>query len=113
MPTQHIGTWSTTRYRNDAPDTPESIELTITEDTNPGNLDGAYARPGSNARLYGAVDTTGIVWSAQIDESGSSGDSGTAVFFVSADGNTLYGAWTSLMTGQGPQPWFGTRVALR
>jgi hypothetical protein len=35
---------------------------------------------------------------------------GTAIFFISADGNTIHGAWTSNVHNNGPQPWFGTRI---
>lgn len=105
-----VGNWSTTRYSANDPTNPESITMQIAEDSDPNALDGTYARPGPDARLFGTLDGSGVVWTAQIDEVGSSGDQGTAVFFLSADGNTLYGAWQSLQHNSGPQPWFGTRI---
>lgn len=105
-----IGTWSTQRYRSDQPDVLEPIELTIAADANPGDLDGAYARPGPDARLFGSVDATGRVWYATIDEQGSTGLGGFARFVLSDDGQRLHGAWVSTATGHDPQPWFGTRV---
>ena len=104
------GTWNTTRYRTATPDTPEQIVLTITLDTTAGSLDGQYARSGPDARMFGTLDATNFVWSASVDETGSTGDIGQAVFFISTDGNTIHGAWTSAQTGPGPQPWFGSRV---
>lgn len=109
MPT-FVGTWNTTRYRNPDAVNPETIELIITEDSNVDSLDGHYARPGMDARLLGTLDPAHMIWTATLDEVGSSGDTGSAVFFLSADGNTLHGAWTSVQTGNGPQPWFGHRV---
>ena len=104
------GTWNTTRYRTAAPDAPEQIVLTIASDTTAGSLDGHYARSGQDARMFGSLDGTGYVWSASVDETGSTGDIGQAVFFLSTDGNTIHGAWTSAQSGAGPQPWFGSRV---
>ncbi|MBI5309248.1 MAG: hypothetical protein HZB37_13195 [Planctomycetes bacterium] len=107
-----VGLWNTVRYAGDNPENPESIQLSINEDAVPsnGNLDGAYARPGQDARMYGALEGNGVMWRAQIDERASSGDEGSAIFFISADGNTIYGAWTSNQHNNGPQPWFGTRI---
>jgi hypothetical protein len=105
-----IGRWNTTRYRAVDPANPEVIVLTITEDTTPGQLDGNYPRPGLDARLLGQVDGTGFLWTAQVDENGSSGDVGTAFFVLSADESTIHGAWTSSQHNTGPQPWFGTRI---
>ncbi len=110
--TSFVGSWNTTRYRGDDPENPESIHLTINEDEIPsnGNLDGAYARVGPDARLFGALEGNGAMWRANIDELASSGDQGTAVFFISNDGDSLYGAWSSNLHNNGPQPWFGTRT---
>ncbi len=104
-----VGVWNTTRYSHNDPENPEAIVLTITADAQPGAFDGTYARPGPDATLFGTVDGTGIVWTAQLSEP-HVGDQGTAVFFISADDNTLYGAWTSQQHPSGPQPWFGTRA---
>lgn len=38
---------------------------------------------------------------------------GTALCFISADGQTLFGAWTSQQHNNGPQPWFGTLICSR
>ncbi|MCB1602435.1 MAG: hypothetical protein R3F18_01675 [Lysobacterales bacterium] len=105
-----IGQWTTTRYSGNDPANPEMITLTITADADPNALDGAYPRPGEDARLFGPLDATGLIWTARIDERNSSGDEGDAVFFLSADGSTIYGAWQSQQHGNGPQPWFGTRI---
>jgi hypothetical protein len=105
-----VGNWSTTRYTANDPSNPENIIVQITQDADPTVHDGSYPRPGPDARLFGSLDASGIVWTAQIDEQGSSGDQGTAVFFLSTDGNTLYGAWQSQQHNSGPQPWFGTRI---
>jgi hypothetical protein len=105
-----VGLWATTRYTGNDPENPETIQLSITEDQDPANLDGAYARPGPDARMFGAIEGGGTMWRATIDERASTGDEGTAVFFLSTDGNTLHGAWTSQQHASGPQPWYGTRV---
>jgi hypothetical protein len=105
-----IGTWFTQRFRIDQPDALEQIELSITADANPGDLDGAYPRPGMDARIFGSIDGTGRVWYATIDKQGSTGLSGYARFVLSADGQRLHGAWVSTATGHDPQPWFGERV---
>lgn len=105
-----VGTWNTIRYFVDDPINPENISIQITHDLDPNSLDGAYARSGPDARLFGSLDSTQTIWTANMDEVGSSGDQGTAVFFLSPDGNTLYGAWQSQQHHSGPQPWFGTRV---
>lgn len=104
-----IGSWNTLRFSGNSPENPEVIVLSITEDANPpnGNLDGAYARPGQNARMFGPLEGNGAIWRATLDDSG---DFGTAVFLVSSDGNTLHGAWSSNQHSNGPQPWFGTRI---
>lgn len=109
MPT-FIGTWSTQRYRSDQPEALESIELSITADAEPEHLDGAYARPGPDARLFGSIDTTGRVWYAVVDEHGSTGLTGYVRFVLSDDGQRLHGAWVSTATGSDPQPWFGERI---
>lgn len=105
-----VGTWATTRYSGNNPENPEQIQLTITTDTDPNNLDGAYPRSGPDARMFGALEGNGAMWRASIDERNSSGDEGTALFFISADGLTLFGAWLSQQHSNGPQPWFGTRI---
>lgn len=107
-----VGSWNTTRYREDDPENPESIQLAISEDDTPEseNLDGAYSRPGQDARMFGALEGNGAMWRASIDEVASTGDQGDAIFFISDDGNSLYGAWSSSQHGNGPQPWFGTRT---
>ncbi|MBK8067993.1 MAG: hypothetical protein IPK27_10300 [Rhodanobacteraceae bacterium] len=105
-----VGQWQTTRYSGNDPANPEPIVLTITEDASPDNLDGAYARPGQDARMFGALEGGGAMWRATIDERNSSGDEGSALFFISADGQTLFGAWSSQQHNNGPQPWFGTRI---
>jgi hypothetical protein len=105
-----IGTWSTQRYRHDQPDTLEPITLTIAADSVPDHLDGAYARPGPDARLYGPVDPGGRVWFASVDEAASGGFTGAVRFVLSDDGQRLHGAWTSPAFGYEPQPWFGERI---
>ena len=105
-----IGSWKTTRYSGNDPSNPESIVLTVTADASPQALDGSYPRPGTDARLFGLLDATGTMWTAQIDERGSSEDLGNAIFFISEDGTTLFGAWSSQQHNAGPQPWFGTRI---
>ena len=105
-----VGNWTTTRYKTNDPTNSEVITVQIAEDADPNALDGTYPRPGPDGRLFGALDASGIVWTAQFDEVGSTGDQGTAVFFLSTDGNTLYGAWQSQQHNSGPQPWFGTRI---
>lgn len=104
------GQWQTTRYTGNDPENPEAIVLSITVDATENYLDGAYARPGQDARLYGAIEGNGSMWRASIDEISSSGDQGNVVFFISDDGNTLHGAWVSSQHSNGPQPWFGTRI---
>ena len=104
------GQWQTTRYTGNDPENPESIVLTINVDADPNSLDGAYSRPGQDARLFGALEGSGTMWRANIDETNSSGDQGSAVFFISADGSTIHGAWSSNQHSNGPQPWFGTRI---
>ena len=106
-----VGTWDTLRYRFEDPDTPEAIELTVTQDAQPenGTLDGAYPRPGFDARMHGRLSDGGGGWTAEFDESTSSGDYGTVQFIVSPDGTTLYGAWRSQMYNGGPQLWIGVR----
>ena len=69
-----IGQWTTTRYSGNDPANPEMITLTITADADPNALDGAYPRPGEDARLFGPLDATGLIWTARIDERNSSGD---------------------------------------
>ena len=105
-----VGLWATTRYTGNDPENPESIQLSISEDADPNSLDGAYSRPGPNARMFGALEGNGVLWRASIDERDSTGDEGTAVFFISGDGNTIYGAWSSNQHNNGPQPWYGTRI---
>jgi hypothetical protein len=103
-----VGVWNTTRYFSNDPANPQNIVLTISEDTDPANLDGTYPRIGMNGRLFGAIDPTTLIWTATIDEPG---ETGAAVFFISNDGNTIHGAWTGPNHANNiPQPWFGTRV---
>jgi hypothetical protein len=100
-----IGEWHTWRYRSDDPTNPEEIEIRITPDSDPNSLDGTYPRPGPDARLFGGV-VGGSVWQPTIDETGSTGMTGLAVFVLSPDGNRLHGAYTVNQHGGGPQPWW-------
>lgn len=110
MPSPFVGIWNTFRYSANSPEQVESIQVTIGEDADPTLLDGAYPRPGQDARLHGPIEGGGTMWRARFDERESSGDEGEVVFFISTDGNTLHGAWASQQHGSGPQPWFGTRA---
>jgi len=104
------GTWNTTRYSANDPENPESIQLTVAVDSgDPNSVDGHYERPGPDATLFGSREGNGSVWRATLAEP-HTGDSGTAVFFLSTDGNTIHGAWQSGSHNNGPQPWFGTRA---
>jgi hypothetical protein len=103
------GTWNTTRYSANDPANPESITVIVTVDSSdPNSFDGHYERPGTDATLYGPLEAN-TIWRATITEP-HTGDSGTAVFFLGADGNTIHGAWTSGQHSSGPQPWFGSRA---
>ncbi len=105
-----VGTWETKRHRQNDLANPTLITLTIAEDSTPGSLDGSYPLPGQDARLFGAVDATGNIWTARIDEIASTGDQGDVVFVLTADGNTMYGSWNSQASPGPLQPWFATRV---
>lgn len=108
MPT-FAGTWITTRYSANDPLHPEIIRVVVAADSQlTDHFDGHYERPGPDAALHGAVEAEGTLWRATISEPHVQ-DSGSAVFFLAADGNTLHGAWTSNQHSQGPQPWFGYR----
>ena len=105
-----IGTWNTKRYRANDPSFHEDIQIAITEDSDPAFLDGAYPMPGPNARMFGQIGPNGNTWSATFDE-GDNTHTGQAMFVLSDDGNTMYGAWTGTIIGTGTHPWFGVRVS--
>ena len=104
------GQWKTRRHSESDLAAFEELIVTIALDDDPSALDGAYTRPGADARMWGPLDHTGTVWMAEVDESGSTGMRAMARFVLSEDAMTIHGVWNGPSPGGSFLPWYGVRL---